>query len=284
MPVIGGDQYITNEKSTGGPRKGRVVHNEDPKKKGRIKCTVAGMFESKDPDELPWCYPEQPAQSGGQAGAGTFHVPDVGTEVIIKFPYNDPYMPVYSGVYQSETSHPVQFDEGYPNSGGTAYSNGSWMRHASDGDDETWEYRHSSGSFIYFDSNGDVYIQAAGNLYLHGDKKSYLGGDRDCLIESAEGNCGLGAGMSAVINGTTNVEVKTAANIIHECGGCDITDAKLILHNCKFGSVMSAIVSSTVKEIAVTARSAIAAVAKKFRAVETSASKKQEKLDSIINK
>ena len=283
MGVIGGDQYLMNEKSTRGPRKGRVVFNEDPTKKGRIKCTIAGFLESTNPDELPWCYPEAPSQSGGQAQSGTFHVPDVGSEVMIKFPYDDPYMPVYTGVYQSETSHAVHFDENYPNSGGTAYSSGTWDRFSTDGEgNETKEIRHKSGSFIYFDSNGDIYIQSVGNIYLHADKKAYLGGDKDCLVESAEGNTGVGSGMTVVLNGTTNVEVKTAANIIHHCGGSIIDDAKIIMHNCKLGSVMSALVAATVKEIGVTARSAVADISKKFKAVAATAEKKQEKLDSVL--
>ena len=109
MALINGDQYVKLEKPTSGVRKGRVISNEDELKKGRIKCVVPGVFESKNKDELPWCYPQQPAQSGGSVESGSFYVPKVGSEVMISFPYDDPYMPVYSGRFHGLPDVPECF-------------------------------------------------------------------------------------------------------------------------------------------------------------------------------
>jgi len=162
------------------PHKGIVVFNQDPKKLGRIKCEVFGLFEGPHED-LPWCFPHN---SYGLGGGGSsepynswFSVPEVGTELEIRFPYKDIYHPMYYGFWQSESTHQVGFDSDYPESYGFRDSTGNYFKV----NKETGyvKVKHGpSGSYFDIDSEGNLTIFTKGNVRWH------IGGN---LVISSEG-------------------------------------------------------------------------------------------------
>lgn len=108
--------------------RGIVIENRDPLKQGRVKCTIPGIFEDTyvagDPCEpseelkgptLPWVYPIMPVGLGGQQTSGWFSVPELGTELLIVFPFKDVYLPVYMGYWSMpQTKQSLMTGPDYP--------------------------------------------------------------------------------------------------------------------------------------------------------------------------
>lgn len=69
---------------------GTVESNNDPKRLGRCRIRVLGVFDNIPKDDLPWASPNKDL-NGNQ-----FIIPDVGKICSIKFEDNDIYLPVYS--------------------------------------------------------------------------------------------------------------------------------------------------------------------------------------------
>ena len=167
----------------GRPHVGKVVFNEDPKKLGRVKCAVPNVFESSDPEELPWVYPKNPYGLGGSLTSSSFSVPEVGSELWVSFPNKDIYFPVYEGYLQSELTHQPLFDTNYPNSYGFLDPTGTYLmvdktaksvtaRHATE-TDGSWFHIDQDGklnvnikSDVIINFDGDVDVKIAGNLVL----------------------------------------------------------------------------------------------------------------------
>lgn len=145
------------------PYRGIVVWNADPKRLGRIKVLVPGLIEANEVSLLPWCYPLSPAGLGGK-GASSFQVPDVNSEVIVEFPFDDVYSPHYTGVWQSEETHPGHYDEDYPRSYGTRDAQGnSFKVNRAKGYSE---FEHSSGSRIRMTKDSAIEIRAGKSIKL----------------------------------------------------------------------------------------------------------------------
>ena len=92
--------------------KGIVVTNVDPNNLGRIKVKIEGLLEiSNDKvQNLPWAYPFDADLGGGGPDTGSFKVPEINSTVIITFPYEDIYFPLYRGSIQSQKVHQLLFD------------------------------------------------------------------------------------------------------------------------------------------------------------------------------
>ena len=99
-------EYMKPARALGRPHKGIVVDNEDPEKLGRVKCTVAKLFEG-DVANLPWIFSKHldPAK---------LDVPELGQELIIEFPYGDIYAPFYTGFWNNTPNINAVFDTNYP--------------------------------------------------------------------------------------------------------------------------------------------------------------------------
>lgn len=107
--------------------KGIVVSNTDPKKYGRVKVKIIGLLEG-DTALLPWTAPNNPAFLGGSTNSQKLSVPEVGSELEIRFPFENIYMPFYYGYWHSATTHAPEFDANYPNSYGFKDSIGNIFR------------------------------------------------------------------------------------------------------------------------------------------------------------
>jgi hypothetical protein len=110
------------------PMKGIVVDNADPKRLGRVKATITGIFEETDFTKLPWILPVNPAATGGKSDSGGQAAPDIGSELVIEFPYKSQYFAFYTGYWQSETTHQGAFTEDYPHTYGTRDTQGTFTK------------------------------------------------------------------------------------------------------------------------------------------------------------
>jgi hypothetical protein len=166
---------------------GTVVFNNDPKKIGRIKCTVPALWGS-DQAKMPWVYPQ---------GGGGFHVPAVGDRVNITFPFDDVLHPVYDGFPENSANHNTIFDVNYPNSYGRADSTGFyWRRNKTSGE---FKVHHPGGGGV------DITVDSGGNITI-------AGGSGDVSVTSASGDVSITAGGNVNLDATGSVDI-SAANV-----------------------------------------------------------------------
>jgi len=186
--------------------RGTVVDNNDPKKLGRVKCTVPRILEGKT-DNLPWCYPREQSFLGGIANSKYFAVPEMSSTLEIAFPFHDPHHPVFVGYWSDESNKvttvddvPLHgaaapgvplFDEDYPDSYGMVDSTGFWWKYNKI--KKEFKFKHPSGAYISIDSDGnlkefypgDAFREVTGNLevVVGGNKTETVGGDKTNTVQ-----------------------------------------------------------------------------------------------------
>jgi len=148
------------------PHQGIVKDNNDPKKQGRVKCDVPGIYEG-DFNLFPWIYPRVSSLLGGGPLISAFHVPEVDSLLEIVFPYKDIYAAVYVGYLVTAKTVQTLFAEDYPESYGFRDSTGNFI-HVNK---QTGKIRmeHSSGSFFEIDVDGNVAVSTTGDKIIDTD-------------------------------------------------------------------------------------------------------------------
>lgn len=91
---------------------GKVVDNDDPKKLGRCRIRVVGLFgdEIQD-DELPWALPDFDFV-GSLVGSSI--IPPIGCIVSVYFDEGEIYLPRYTRKVIDETHLPTNMNTDYP--------------------------------------------------------------------------------------------------------------------------------------------------------------------------
>jgi len=153
---------------------GVVVDVQDPQRLGRVRVRVPGLLDGLD--EYPWAHPLHPPGLGGDGQSGWFSVPELQSQVLVVFPYEDIYVPFYIGTPQFTSTHQTLFDTNYPERYGWTDGKGNhWYV-----DKATGEYRfvHQSGTQISVDSAGSVVVSAPGpvQVTVNGDVVVQAGG------------------------------------------------------------------------------------------------------------
>jgi hypothetical protein len=146
-----------------------VKDNADPKKLGRVKIEVKGLIEG-DTEKLPWAYPLSPHMFGGGSNISSFVVPDVGTELVVWFPYESIYFPMYMGYWQTGSTHQTEFDADYPETYG--YRDKINNKCVINREQETIHFETSSEITVDTDEDGNVKIYIPGNKDEQIDKTS----------------------------------------------------------------------------------------------------------------
>lgn len=136
---------------------GTVIYNEDPKKAGRVKCTIPNLFVGGQA-ELPWCYPANAGTGGGKSTNTAFAVPEIGALVNITFKNDDILNPVYNGSPQNEATTNTLFEEDYPNSYGQVDSTGFYWK--MNKVTKLLTVHHPGGVDITVDANGKVTVHS----------------------------------------------------------------------------------------------------------------------------
>ena len=150
------------------PQKGIVVDNDDPKKLGRLKCTIKNRWEDSDSSKLPWVYPLRSFFLGGSPNTQVMSVPEIDTELQIVFPFADEYSPFYTGTWVNENTKSSLFEEDYPETWGLVDSTPQWFR--VNKKQLVSEYFNSLGDLIYFDGDGNLLINVPQSLVINTGK------------------------------------------------------------------------------------------------------------------
>jgi len=178
---------------------GIVVDNEDPKRLGRVKVTIAGVLTG-EADTLPWVFPKNPPGQGGTGATGAIECPDVGSQLIIEFPFEDVYSPFYTGFWQSNETHQGEFDEDYPNTRGWQDADGTYFKVNTA--KRFSDYYHAAGSRMRHNADGSIdIISPTGINLMSPDGKAAL--RVDCLngdISFANRNQGELSGVKTKIS------------------------------------------------------------------------------------
>jgi len=141
--------------------RGFVLDNLDPKKLGRIKVNIHGVFDRIPSQHLPWATPAEPIFSGAGLGYGNFNVPEVGSYVFCFFEANDLYQPVYfAEALDGVHGLPVERTTNYPYRKVQKTKNGIVIII----DDSAKEIyvNHPSGSYLKIDESGNIVINGEG--------------------------------------------------------------------------------------------------------------------------
>lgn len=153
------------------PYRGVVVDNDDPLLLGRVKCQVQGLIEG-DAANLPWIQQRSATMLGGQPNKGTFFTPSIGSELEIRFPYNDVYAGFYVGFWQTKDTHMKTFDDGYPNKYGF-FDAGFTVSY--DNQKNEFIIRHPESATITIKPDGSVDIVTEGVAKFAGKAGTEIG-------------------------------------------------------------------------------------------------------------
>jgi len=135
--------------------KGIVVDNVDPLKLKRVKVSILGFIEGSA-SELPWCFPKNETFLGGSNNSGKVAVPEVGSELEVRFPFEDIYSPFYDGYWCSSKTSISDFDADYPNSYGFKDSTGTKL--VINKAQKTLKFDHTSGITFEMSQDGKLTI------------------------------------------------------------------------------------------------------------------------------
>ena len=170
--------------------RGVVLDNNDPKKIGRIKVNVLGIYKDIPTADLPWCVPLQPPGFGAGSGFGMFVVPKVGSMVFVMFEAGDVYQPIYIGAAPDGV-------HGLPAERTTSYPERLVLRTPKGVviyiDDKTSEIKISqpSGSYIQMDPTGEIKLFQLSGSYIQ------LDADGNIIVE----------GSNIIIKGSSTVSI-----------------------------------------------------------------------------
>ena len=153
-----------------GPKIAKVINNNDPKKQGRIKVSLDGMFEPKDSEgsNLPWIRRQNDTFLNGR-NSQAFSVPKVGDVVEIIWPYGKSHA-FYRGVPCGSYNNTGTFTENYPYQSGLCVGD---LQITFDEPTHSIKISNNDGFSITADAMGDVTIQG-GNINIESDMDIYM--------------------------------------------------------------------------------------------------------------
>jgi hypothetical protein len=80
---------------------GVVEDITDPRKEGRARIRITGVYDDIPTEDLPWAYPRQNSTVFGAAGkSGAISIPKKGSIVAIRFNNGNPYSPEYFAIHE----------------------------------------------------------------------------------------------------------------------------------------------------------------------------------------
>lgn len=204
------------------PQRAVVKDNNDPDKRCGIKVVIKDFIE--DPisiDDLPWYYPLNSYGLGGRVDLSSMTIPEIGTEVIIVFPYNDIYFGFYTATWQSDTTHQAEpFDESYPESYGWIDSLVQWLK-VNKEEQYTELYRRIDGTgsrwsneLIRVDKEGNLWINIPNNLNIKVNNDINLEVTNDVITKILNNlNLKILNNSNTLIQNNQNVQVSGAVSL-----------------------------------------------------------------------
>jgi hypothetical protein len=221
-------EWLTKNRNLSRPNRGIVKDNMDPKKLGRLKVEVIGFLEGLTTAELPWIFPHNAYGLGGKSDSSGFVVPEIDSELVVIFPYDDIYFGFYTGYWQSAVVHQTDFDTDYPETYGWLDSTG--LRLKINKAQEQIDFIHPSGVTISIASTGNVSITTSGI------RTETISGDTNVDVGAA---VTLDVGTTITVN--AGGEVSITAPSIKTIGPTDLSGGNLqLLINALFAPLFDA--------------------------------------------
>lgn len=186
---------------------GVVVENVDNKRLGRLKVD-APIYSGIEKGLLPWCYP---FSANGGSGAGVVSVPEVGSYVLLMFPYQDIHLPFYVPVFVEGTRvNDLHVD--YPKSYGFRDSVGNMFRVNKESKEIVLQ--HNSGTEIKIDSVGNVSISGVKNIGIVGSENIsvHSGASVGIVAKNAISLKAEGSGKNVVLEGDFSFDGNIVVN------------------------------------------------------------------------
>jgi len=176
---------------------GCVEDNNDPEKLGRVKVRVAPYSELST-EALPWAYPEL-GSHGNSANYGGLNVPEIGSQVRVRFPSRDFTAPYYTGAELNATNRTTFFDDDYPHTYGYKDSIGNFMK--INKERGTAQFQHASSTNVQVAPDGSIKVGLAGGAFFILDNSNNF-----------ELNIGT-LDVNGTADGSLNVEANNEVNV-----------------------------------------------------------------------
>ena len=207
--------------------RGVVVENNDPKKAGRIKVNVFGVFDNIPVDNIPWAIMADPFM-GGLGDNGSSFIPEIDSHVFVFFENGDHEEPVYfagaPAIKDGEPDLPLESrEEGeYPHNKVFKTKRGSYIEFDDTEDAVRIKIHHPSGTNREIDNDGNVIETIVGDetVNFDGDRTESIEGDfsndtsGDINVSSGGGTTiDVGADGTITVNGDMTIDANGNINI-----------------------------------------------------------------------
>ena len=182
------------------PKIAKVINNNDPKKLGRIKVELPGMYEPEDSTgtNLPWI---RKLQDNFLCGSGEmFSVPEVGSLIEVVWPYDNTNA-FYRGLPYNTNTATEKFYSDYPNEWGFT--------------DGAFEFKVNKNTHDFILKNEVVTIQGLGDgtITISGNNICVLGDSVNVDASTVNINAG-----KVNIGGSTTIDNKVFLSHQHTNG------------------------------------------------------------------
>lgn len=189
---------------------GTVVKNDHPEKLIKVKVQIPDLFNNIKTEDLPWFPLFFSTGLGSSSYTSTTCIPEVGTEVVVQFPYRDIYHGIVTGILRNkiqrqndpndvdkeiaepafsesyfsnpvEQTYSIDMEEDYPNSYGWIDSIFNFFK--INKIKKTFQARHSSDTKMKVDEDGNTSVHIKGNLkfIVDGDVSWDIKGETDII-------------------------------------------------------------------------------------------------------
>lgn len=196
------------EASFDGVYAGLVVDNNDPKKEGRCRIKVFGIFEDLNDADLPWATPDFNFIG---SDVSSFIVPPTGTTVAIYFDRGDFYFPHYITKI-TNGKFPKNKDSNYPNNmvffetdGGTSFE--------IDRTDDNTAFLHKSGTQTNIDADGNIDVNIVGDHTVGVDKGVDVAVNENITVD-VKGNINISTDMQMAIDAQVKASIESQMILI----------------------------------------------------------------------
>lgn len=145
---------------------GRVVDNDDPKKRQRLKIRIPQLHRDIPDSDLPWMMPQSIGGNHVEGGIGRVDVPPVNALLAINFEEDDPHSARYGGSPTVDNVHKDNeiLNEDYPNTRGEVDESG--FKTTYNKQRKEWSLQHPSGSGIFIDGSGNISLVSAAGVFI----------------------------------------------------------------------------------------------------------------------
>ncbi len=198
--------------------KAKVVDNNDPDKKQRIRVTIPGLMEAEDPSMLPWILPVQSMGFGTGTGArgsyGSLYVPPLNAQVLVYLEGGDIYYGQVAGVVPLGEVSLTVLETNYPNRyGWVDPAQNHFYVDTTEGQVQI-EILHKSGTKLVIDDKGGITVTGVENstTTIAGNSSLNVTGNTDIRTSGStnintEGSTSITSNGSATISSSSSLSV-----------------------------------------------------------------------------